>query len=185
MPRRRRGFSTKFRKPREAGAFSIVEALVTLAVLGMVIGLLGWLFSYGGRAMQRMTPQLALQQAGRIAVVRLLREIHEGMEVLAPTPGSTLSYALIVNKLGQVQWLHQKPQANAPGRYELWVMTDAPGVPAADRTMRLVTDLKRLTFTSRSEGALQVNLALAEGEAEYPLLTTVRLRNLPSAEEVW
>lgn len=165
--------------------FSIVEVLIALAVLGLVIGLVGWLFSFGARATQRLTPQLALQQAGRIAIVRLLREIHEGMEVLAPAPGCTLSYAIVVNKLGQVQWLHQKPQPNAPGRHELWMMTDAPGVPAADRTMKIVSDLKRLTFTSRSEGALQVNLALAEGDAEYPLLTTVRLRNLPSAEEVW
>jgi prepilin-type N-terminal cleavage/methylation domain-containing protein len=165
-------------------AFTIVELLVALAVLGLVIGCVAWLFAYGGRTAKRLTPQLGAQQAGRIAVVRLLREIQEGMEVLAPAPGCTLSYALVIDKLGRVQWFHQRPQSGPSGRTELWVLTDGTA-PAADRRMKLVSDLKRITFTCRSEGALQVNLALAEEDAEYPLLTTVRLRNLPSAEEVW
>ena len=56
---------------------------------------------------------------------------------------------------------------------------------AEQRRELLLSSIKRLTFTARSEGALQVNLVLSESAEEYALLTTVRLRNIAAAEAVW
>ena len=166
-------------------AFSLVEVMVALGLFGLLIGSVVWLFGFGGRSTVRLTGQMSLQQNSRKAVVRLLRELQEGMQVLSPTPGTTLSYALIRDKLSQVRWFYQVPQAGRSDVYDLVRYVHDPSIPEAKRTETLLQNVKRLTFTSRSEGALQVNLLLVEDEREFSLLTTVRLRNLASAEELW
>ena len=167
-------------------AFSIAEAIIAVAVLAMMIGCIVWILGFGTRSTGRLTPQLSLQQASRKAIVRFLREVQEGMEVLSPRPGSTLSYALVRDKVSQVRWFYQLPMAGSRDNLlELWRYVDDPDVPMAQRKELMLTHVKRLTFTSRGEGALQVNLLLAEGDQEYAMLTTVRLRNIASAEEIW
>jgi hypothetical protein len=166
-------------------ALSLAEVVVVLGLLSLLIGGAVWLFFFGGSTAQRLTPQLSLQQKSRIAVVRLLREIQEGMEVLSPTPGLTLSYALISDKLALVRWYFLLKSQNDPGQFELWRYVDDRTLPPGQRRVLLLTNIRRLTFTCQSEGALQINLALAEENSQYSILTTVRLRNLPSAEELW
>lgn len=148
--------------------FSIPEVLVALGLFGALIGAVAWLFSYGGRATARLQPKLAAQQQARKAVVRMIRELQEGMEVLTPAPGMTLPYAVIVDKEGAIAWFYQTADGRVYRQGEL-----------------LLSGVKRLTFTSQSEGALTVNALLAEEEQESAILTTVRLRNIAAAEELW
>lgn len=167
-------------------AFSLVEMIVGVGLLGLVIGGLVFLLGSGSRATGRLTPQLSLQQAGRKAVVRFLRELQEGMEVVSPAPGCSLSYAVIRDKLSRARWFYLvEKKGGASPVMELWRYVDDQTVSAQERSEKLLDDVRRLAFTSRGEGALQVNLLLAEGEQEYALLTTVRLRNIAAAEEVW
>jgi hypothetical protein len=174
---------------RRSRAFSLVEVVIALGLISLLIGVVVWILSFGGRSTSRLTPQLALQQASRKAVVRFLREVQEGMEVVTPRPGSTLSYALVRDKLSQVRWFYQLPQRTPNPRerlFELWRYVDDQTITDPEKRKELMlSNVKRLTFTSRGEGALQVNLLLAEGEQEYAMLTTVRLRNIASAEEIW
>jgi hypothetical protein len=167
-------------------AFSIAEALIAMAVLGTLIGAAVWFFGFAGRTVKRLTPQLGAQQGGRRAVARLLRELQEGMEVLSPSPGQTLAYAVIADKLAQVRWFFLKPQAGSnPPLFELWRRFDGTPPPGEIPKEKLLTNVKRLTFTSSSEGAVQINLLMAEDTAEYSLLTTIRMRNIASSEELW
>lgn len=167
-------------------AFTIVEAIVALAIFGLLLGMAAYLFGFAGRAVQRLTPKMSLQQAGRKAIARMLIEIQEGIEVLSPRPGLTLSYAILRDKRSTLCWFFQCPQPQAPaGTYTLWVYTDDQSLPPEQRQRILLTNIRRLTFTSRSEGALQINLALTEEGHEYSILTTVRLRNIAFAEEIW
>lgn len=167
-------------------AFGIVEVLTAAVVLGILLGAVWFVFASGSRATARLTPQLSLQQTGRKAVVRFLRELQEGMEVVTPAPGCTLSYAVIRDKLSRARWFYlMEKRGGAVPVMELWRYVDDQTVDRSQRSEKLLDDVRRLTFTSRGEGALQVNLLLAEGEQEYALLTTVRLRNIASAEEVW
>ena len=169
-------------RSRRAG-FTLVEVLVVLVLLGMLISVAVYLFGFGGRATRRLTPRLSLQQAGRKALVAFLREIQEGMEVVTPRPGSTLSYALIRDKLARFRLYYQI--ASGPGSYALWRYTEDPALAVGQRKELLFSNIQRLTFTSHSEGALQINLELQEDEERYSLVTSVRLRNLASAEELW
>ena len=160
-------------------AFTIAEVLISVALLAMLIGSAVWLFAYGGRATSRLSPRLAAQQSARKMVVRLLRELQEGMEVLTPAPGMTLPYAVIADKEGNLKWFYQSADG-PPHRLFRFVNDPAPG-----QTELLLSNVKRLTFTSTSEGALTVNLLLEEEGQESAMLTTVRLRNIAAAEELW
>lgn len=171
-------YDAKMTRVKARHAFSLAEALVAVALFSMLVGAVVWLFGFGAGATSRLTPQLGLQQASRKAIVRLLEHLQQGMEVVTPRPGSTQPYALIRDQVARVKWLYQVPVAN--GRYELWVYTDG-----TRENERLLTGIKRLTFSSRTEAALQVNLVLADGSQEYAMLTTIRLRNIVAAEEVW
>ena len=165
-------------------AFTLAEALIGIGLFALLAGLIAWLITYGARTTGRLTPQLALQQESHRAVVRTLAELQEGMEVIAPRPGATLPYALVRDRLSLIRWYYQLPAPSGNG-FELWRYVDDPALEVSARKERVLGSVRRLSFSSRTEGALQLNLLLAEGEAEYALLTTVRLRNIASAEEIW
>jgi len=159
--------------------------LIGLALFGLILGIIVWLLGHGSRSGQRLSTQMAVHQASRKALVRFLQELQEGIEVIRPTPGTTLSYALVRDKYSCVRWFRQVPRPGSGGLYDLRRYADDLALPMDRRDELLLSDVKRLTFTARSEGALQINIVLAEKDRDYALLTTVRLRNLPSAEELW
>ena len=161
-------------------AFTIAETIIGLALFALLLGMVVWIFGFGSRTLTRLLPGLDLQKSNRRAVVRLLGEIQEGMEVIAPVPGSTLSYAVIADKTGQLKFFHQLPDRNAPGFNTLWVHAEDGA-----RREQIVHGVRRLTFTSLGEGALVVNLVLSQDGTDSPVYATIRLRNLAAAEEVW
>lgn len=166
-------------------AVTLVEVLLALALLGVVLGIIAQASGFATRSTGILAPKLALQQASRKAVVRLLTELREGMLVVKPAPGSTLPYAVVKDKVGQLRWYHLVGQPGAPAGQELWCHVDDPNVPRAQRRHKLLGGIRRLAFTSRSEGALEVNLVLGEGTQEHALMTTVRLQNLAAGEKIW
>ena len=167
-------------------AFTLVEILFSLALVSLLIGSVMWTLGYGGRSTQRLTAQASAQQASRKALARFLEELQEGMLVLSPQPGATLSYALVKDKAAIVRWYYQvERQTGTDKSYELWRYVNDPSLAAADRRTLILSDVQRLTFTSRTEGALQLNIALHSGEQQFALLTTVRMRNLASGEQLW
>ena len=159
--------------------------MIVLFLAGSLIVMVSYLLIYGSRSMQRTSEQLAGQQAGRTAIARLLREVQQSIEVVTPLPGSTMPYAVVRDEVSCARWYYQVPQAGSNGLYELWCYIDDPDLAAADKKQLIMRNLKRLTFTTQSEGALQVNLMFHEGDTDSPMLTTVRLRNIAAADEVW
>ena len=163
--------------------FTLVEGLVAVWVALLVIGTAVGLLTQGNWIAAHLTPQLSMEQNSRKALVRLLAELQEGMEVVNPRPGSTATFAVVRDRVSRMRMYYQVSAGD--GTSELWRTVDDPDLPPAARKERLLPSIKRLTFSSRSEGALQVNLVLTEGGQEYALLTAVRLRNIAAAEEVW
>ena len=165
--------------------FTLVEVIIGVILFALLVASVMWVFVYGGRSTGRLSSQLSLQQSSRKAIVRFLRELQEGMEVLSPSPGSTLSYALIRDKVSLVRWFYLIPASGTPGVFELRRYVKDPKLSEEKRTEIFLQNVKRLTFTCRSEGALQIHLVMKEDDQEYALLTSVRLRNLASAETLW
>jgi hypothetical protein len=170
---------------RRSHGVTLAEALIALAVGLAVLAIAFGLFRYGRFALARIGPRSTVQQNARRALVRTLRELQQGMEVVSPRPGSTLTYAVVRDQRSLLRWYYQLPQALRPGTYELWRFVDDDALAPARRHERLLSDVRRLTFTCRSEGAVQLHLVLEEEGQEQALLTTIRLRNLASAEELW
>jgi prepilin-type N-terminal cleavage/methylation domain-containing protein len=164
-------------------AFSLTEFIVALSLVALLIAAVMWFFVFSVRSTGRATPQMALQQQSRKALVRFLRELQEGMLVVSPRTGTTLSYALVKDKVAVMRWYYQVRKPN--GTNDLICYRHDTSAPDAQRTSVMLTGVKRLTFTCRSEGALDINLLLAEGDQEYATYTTVRLRNLASGEQLW
>lgn len=180
--------NTEARRPTSPAsrraAFTLVESLLALGLFLILLNIASAFFSFGDRSARRITSQLGLQQESRKALVRLMRELQEGMEVLRPAPGSTLPYALFTDKLGRVCWLYLRPtRAAGKTTFELWLYRRDTVKPEPAEV--LLGDVARAAFTSCSEGALQINLSLRDGDEVYPLLTTVRLRNFAASEEVF
>lgn len=166
---------------------TLVEGLIAFGLVTFIVVGLYYFASFGRRSTERVGSQVGAQMEARRAMVRLLREIREGMEVLQPRPGGTLSWAMIRDKLSCPRMFYQVGRQEPGGRtvYDLWRFVDDPDIPEPQRRELLVSGIRRLTFTSRGEGALQIHLLVAEGDAEQAFLTTVRLRNLAAAEELW
>jgi type II secretory pathway pseudopilin PulG len=164
-------------------AFSLVEASIVVLLAVVLIASAVWVLLYGARATQRTGEQLSAQQTARAAVARLLRELQEGIEVVSPPPGSTYPYAVVRDQVSCARWYYLIPQAGAPGLFELWRHVDDADLTPDKRAEKLLANVKRLTFTAQSEGAVQVNLMLKDGDQEFPLLTSVRMRNLAAADD--
>lgn len=165
-------------------AFTLVEVMIGIAVFLILLNVLSAIFSFGDRSSRRITAQLSLQQESRKALVRLMREVQEGMEVLRPAPGTTLPYALFTDKLGRVRWLYLKPSTVRGAKtFELWMYTRTLDQPIPPE--QVLGNIRSAAFTAVSEGALQVNVTLAEDDQSLPLLTTIRLRNFAASEEVF
>ena len=176
---------TRATQPPGSRAFTLVEVLLVAGLVCLLVSCLTWFFAFSSRSTSRLTAQLGLQQASRMAVVRFLRELQEGIELVSPAPGCTLSYALVRDKVSLLRWYFLRPQPGERGTHELWRYVHDPALPTARREELMLRDIRRLTFTSQSQGAVQVNLLLARDGQEYATLTLVRLRNLAAAEELW
>lgn len=167
---------------RRRGA-SLVEALIGLAVAGMVLGLAFGLYRFGVVATGgTVAPQVGLQTASRKALVDFIREIQETIEIVRPPAGSTLSYFIARDKINRILTAYLVKNAAdsaAAGRdlYDLWVhRKDYPPEPSTQ--VRMLTRVERLTFTTLSPGLIQIHLDLNEAGKTYSLLTSVRSRNI-------
>ena len=165
--------------------FSLVEALIAVGLCALLIGVLTGVMLHGGASTARTSAQFALQQTSRAAIARLLSELQEGMEVVVPGPGCTLPHAVVRDRVSCARWYYLVAQPGEPGSYELWRQAADPDLPPAERKERLLKGVRRLTFTARGEAALQINLLVREQGEEMPLLTSVRLRNVASADDGW
>lgn len=157
--------------------------MVLLAVMLIAAGV--YLLIYGSSALKRTSETLGAQQSGRVAVARMVREIQQCIEVISSLPGCTLPYAVVRDQISCARWYYQRPQKDAPGLFELYRVVDDRTLPVAQRTELITRGLKRLTFTTQSEGALQINMVFRDGDQDAPLLTTIRVRNIAAADEAW
>ncbi|MBI4860761.1 MAG: hypothetical protein HY815_10945 [Candidatus Riflebacteria bacterium] len=158
---------------RPPGAFTLIEAVVaSLIFAGVLYSLYGLLFK-GTRLGQQELEIFGLQAEGQRSLVRLLKELQEGMEVVLPQPGGTLPYAVVRDKLNRMAVFHLVP-GREPRMYELNLSVRSP---QSNSTEVLVKGVARLTFSSLSDGAIRVHLTLGTGARRYSFYSSIRLRN--------
>lgn len=162
---------------------SVLELLIVAALL-VVVMTVALLFFRSTRVSMEATllPQMGLQQAARRALVDLIRDVQESVDVVRPEPGSTLTYFIARDKLNQMLTVYLTSDAAASRAagsplYQLWLHRREPD--AAPGTGRMVLGgVERATFTRLSSGVLQLRLDLREQGRTYSMLTAIRARNV-------
>ena len=169
--------------------FTLVEGLIGLVVAILVTGMAYQLHRSAFVSLNAtLGPQMGLQMATRKALLEFVRELQECIEFVRPVQGATLSYLLARDKLDRPMLAYatvdQKATA-AAGRtlYNVYVNRSDDALGEKDRQRWLFGSVARLTFTSLGSGAVQIHMDVWEQGRTYPVLTTVRARNIaPEAE---
>ncbi len=155
----------------------MVEILLGSLILVVVLFGVIQLLSTGRRMEEGVGGRLALQADARKALASFLRELQEGIVVVRPAPGQTLSYAMVRDKLNRVAFYSLAPAGEET--YDLRRdLVDRSGT----RREVLLGGLSRLTFTALTDRALQLNAILGTGDRRFAFHTQVRLRNRAAAE---
>lgn len=178
------------RSPVRRHGVTLVEVLVGLGIGTIVLGIAFQLQRFSSYSTQQtLGPQLGLQTASRAALIKFIREIQESIEIVRPLQGGTLHYFMARDKFNQIMVGYSAPQlAPPPGQTvpleDLYIHRYSydPAVPGEQ--VKILENLKRITFTTLSPGALQIHATLSEQGKEYTLLTTIRTRNILSEGEL-
>lgn len=178
---------------RAAGAgrgYTLVEVLVAFAVVVLVLAT-AWMMHRSGTVSVQATlgPQMGLQMNTRKALVEFIKELQECVEFVRPYQGSTLTYLLARNKLDQVLLAYMVKNDAASRRegvdlHDVFVYEHDESVGPASRQRLLFGNVTRLSFTTLGSGVVQIRMDVYEQGRSYPLLTTVRARNIAPEGEL-
>jgi prepilin-type N-terminal cleavage/methylation domain-containing protein len=174
------------------GGYSLIEMLVTMAILGTVMASVTGLFVAGTRAQVDMNERFQGQQEARLALTKMRREVHCASSATGQgTPDASGYYTHVLLTLasycktgtGQVSWC-SVALTGSTTRYRLFRQTgatcDATGVRWADY---LTTGalFKPETEVSGQLAKLRLNFPVdlrpADTQRSYRLTDSIVLRN--------
>jgi hypothetical protein len=171
--------------------FGTLEMLVGIC-LGVIVLTMGYLLLRFSRVSTEASlgPNMGLQTASRKAMVELIRELQESIEVVRPVQGSSLTYVLARDKLNRILTVYlvrNEELTTRAGRplYDLYLHRNDHGASAPGVNQRyLIGSIERAAFTSLSSGLLQIHLDFHEQGRTYPFLTAVRSRNIQTEAQL-
>lgn len=172
-------------------AVGTLELLIAVCVAVLVLGA-GYMLVRAARVSTEASlgPAMGLQMQSRKALVELIRELQESIEVVRPPPGATLTYVLARDKLNRILVVYltkNEEQSSRAGRplFDMWLCRYDHGerAPAANQRL-LLGSLERAAFTALSSGVVQVHLDLFEQGKTLPFLTAVRSRNIQTEADL-
>ena len=161
--------------------YSLIELVQVTAILSVVLTGLTVIFVQATNAELRMNERFQAQQAARVAVDKMRRELHCASSVTPAGVASSISATLPVqcptNGTGAVRTVVYDTQLVATNRYRL----RRDGVPIAD----YVTAANAFQYTTASGrlGTLRVTLPInvkpASAAKPWKLVSEIVLRNSP------
>jgi type II secretory pathway pseudopilin PulG len=83
--------STKF-SGHSCRCATLLETIIAMMIFSFFLAAMYRTISYSSASAQRVSQRLYLQMEARIAILDLYSRIQEGIELILPAPGSTLSY---------------------------------------------------------------------------------------------
>ena len=135
-----------------------------------------------GRTSQHLSNRLVLQMEARRALLNIYHHLQQGIEIVTPSPGSTLPYLVyrdLNHHLGSM-YLEQdavKSKQEKQPLYRVMHLKRDPAKSTAAKPVQILDRVVRLNFTTHSPAGLYLSLAMAEGKGEYSLVNFVRLKN--------
>lgn len=169
----------------------VTEMLVAVSVV-LVVLTTGYMLVRAARVSTEASlgPSMGLQLNSRKALVEMVRELQESIEIVRPSAGGSLSYLLARDKLNRILTLYivkNERDSTRAGRplHDLYLYRFDHGERAPAMNQRLVlSGVERAAFTALSSGLVQVHLDLHEQGKSFPFLTGVRCRNISTEGEL-
>lgn len=170
------------RRGRGESGYSLVELLTVMAILGVVMAALTNIFVTGSKAETDLNVRFQAQQAGRLALDKIRRDVH--CASAATSTGSTLTLTMPSGCRSAsnttVTWC---TSAVATNRWALYRYTGAASCTAGVSWADYLTQSSAFTFTQQSTDTLArvlvllpVNLTPGKRRT-YSLQDTIYLRN--------
>jgi prepilin-type N-terminal cleavage/methylation domain-containing protein len=177
---------------RERG-YSLIEMLITLSIMGVVMGSLTTVFVSASNAELDMNNRFQAQQGARIALDKMRREVHCGS--VATPAGSSSSVTLTLPSYcktgsGSITWCTRNVSTNRYALYRVVGSTCTGGVKWADYLVPTSTAtacsgaLCIFSYTAQSTSSLAklhvdfpVNVKPAKSTELYELQDDIVLRN--------
>jgi len=168
---------------------SIVEIVISSALLsGLIVsGVQIWQI-FQGKASENLSKRLVLQMEARRALLSLFRVLQEGIEVVTPSPGTTLPYLVFKDGLNNLRmvYLEEDPARSKEEKrtiYRAMIVVRDPTNAAASEPHALMENVVKLHFTTWSPGGVLITTTLHKGTGDFSLVNFVRLQNVMSDEE--
>lgn len=171
-----------------APGFSLIEVLISLTLLGLVLGGAFRLFAFfTGPKVANISARLQLQMETRRALVNLYSEAQEGIEVLKPDPGATLPYLVLRDLVNNLHFIFLKKDAVLTEKvgsdiFRLYSVVYDVTKAQSSQAHELLSGLSSMNFTSHGFGAFLVTGTLREGEMKYSFINMIRLKNVSTDE---
>jgi len=141
--------------------------------------------TFNGKASQNISKRLVLQMEARKALTNLYRTIQDGLEVISPAPGMTLSYLSyrdIVNNIKVVYLEKDEYWSKIEGKtiYKAMILTKDTSGAVTKKAKCFMRHIQSLNFTSYSPGAVLISANMYSGKGEFSLINFMRLQNVSS-----
>jgi hypothetical protein len=169
----------------------MLEMLIAVVVATVLLGA-GYMLVRAARVSTEASlgPHMGLQMASRKALVELIRELQESIEVVRPSSGATLTYVMARDKLNRILLVYcvkNDAQSQRAGRdlFDLYLYRYDHGERPPEANQRfLLGSVERVAFTALSSGVVQIHLDLHEQGKSFPFLTAVRSRNIQTEADL-
>lgn len=170
--------------------FSTIELILSLMIFSLVVtGFYGVMQLSAAAGKSSLKDKVELQKNTRRAQMKLIDEISCASEVVKPEIGSSAPFLVLVDKEGRIGVYYQKEHVyrldddkTEVRGYKLFSVTKNPTTGAVSQEKEIAGNIKRLIFTTMSEGSVTVNLKLFANREETDLVTQVTLKNYYAGE---
>jgi len=136
-----------------------------------------------------MKNKIEIQKNMRRAQMKLIDEISCAAEIVKPEIGSSAPFLVVINKEGKICVYYQKEviyktedEKDEIKGYRLYCVTKNPTDGKISEEREVINHIKRLMFTTISEGSTVVNIRLFSNREQSDLITQVTLKNYFAGE---
>ena len=170
--------------------FSTIELIMSMMIFSLVVAGFYGVMQFGTAAgKSSLKDKVELQKNTRRAQMKLIDEISCASEIVKPEIGSSAPFLVIIDKEGKICVYYQKEEiyklednkTEVKG-FKLFSITKNPTTGEVSHEKEIIGKIKRLIFTTLSEGSAAVNLKLFSNKEETDLITQVTLKNYYAGE---
>ncbi|HNY11309.1 MAG TPA: prepilin-type N-terminal cleavage/methylation domain-containing protein [Candidatus Wallbacteria bacterium] len=169
--------------------FTAVELIVSLMIFSFVIsGFYGILQLTAGTNKSSLKNKIEVQKDARRTQIKFIDELSCASEVVKPGIGSSSPFLVVIDKDGKIAVYYQKSEdfkqedGSVIKGFKLYSVTKNPTTGKVESEREVASNIKRLVFTSASEGSIGINLTTFNKNEEISVLTQVTLKNYYAGE---